>query len=233
VLLLGYFRETKAHARIAEILSLPNDTAYELFGDGITEDFAAMLVRTYPGSPTDLFRLIHNDDADTYCRSAGFRALSVLVAEGRIERDTVLRELLAILDRGLACEDADAVSRCVDAAYELHPAGLMPQIRMAYELGLANTFMIHPSEIEEVLESDLAAHQEKQVRRFQERHSEDFHSWISWWATYKGSPSAKESAARAGGPSTGGKSTSRKKASPKRKAARKARRRNRRKRRKK
>ena len=229
VLLLGYFRESRAHGYLVDLLSFPGETAYELFGDGITEDFSTMLVRTYPGSPADLFRLIRNGDTDQFCRHAGFSALALLAAEGRIEREVVVQELGAILSRALALGDWETATACVNAAYELHPAELMPQIRTAYEQGLVETFVVGPPDIERVLRRDLTEYQQEQLTRCQQRHSEDFHSWVSWWATYTEGRSAPTRAPDAGIVpfAVGGKSKPEKKAAAKRKAARKARRRNR------
>ncbi len=46
IMLLGHFRESKAHKVIVDLFSLPDDMSYKLYGDLLSGDLPAILVRT-------------------------------------------------------------------------------------------------------------------------------------------------------------------------------------------
>jgi len=90
LVLLGHFKEQRAHQAIVEVFSLAPDIPYQLFGDLVTETLTIILFRTCGGS-TDMIRsLILNRDADDYCRGSAMRAMVFAVAEGMIPREEVL-----------------------------------------------------------------------------------------------------------------------------------------------
>jgi len=46
IMLLGHFRESKAHNVIVDLFSLPDDMSYKLYGDLLSGDLPTILVRT-------------------------------------------------------------------------------------------------------------------------------------------------------------------------------------------
>ena len=50
LMLLGHFKESKAHNLIIDLFSLPDEMPHELFGDLTTSDLPTILLRTCGGS---------------------------------------------------------------------------------------------------------------------------------------------------------------------------------------
>ena len=66
LMLLGHFRESKAHKVIIDLFSLPGNTAHELFGDLATSDLPTILVRTCGGAVELIKSMALNQHADDY-----------------------------------------------------------------------------------------------------------------------------------------------------------------------
>ena len=60
LILLGYFRETKAHQLIIDLFSISDDFIYELFGDIATGNLPIVLFQTCGGSLENIKSLILN-----------------------------------------------------------------------------------------------------------------------------------------------------------------------------
>jgi len=97
LMLLGHFREPKAHEVIVELFSLPGETPYDLFGDIVTEDLPTLLVNTC-GNSIDLIKsLLMNQNASPYCRVSAANALTYAVVDGIAPRKEILQLLGELL----------------------------------------------------------------------------------------------------------------------------------------
>lgn len=133
LVLLGHFREQRAHKVIVDLFSLPTDLPYQLVGDLVTEDLPSILFKTCGGS-TDLIRsMILNKNADDYCRSSAARAMVFATADGIIPRDEVLALFGSLFTGNEASADSEFWSLLAGSLYDLYPEGMMDVIEKAYE----------------------------------------------------------------------------------------------------
>ena len=63
-MLLGHFRESKAHNVIIDLFSLPDRIPHELYGDLATSELPTILLRTCGGSIERIKSMASNKDAD-------------------------------------------------------------------------------------------------------------------------------------------------------------------------
>jgi uncharacterized protein len=109
-----------------------------VLGDGLTEDFSAILVRIFNGDPTPLRRLIEAEDADEFARNAAMEALTWLTLKGRIDRAetaSYLRGLHATLRPRDDCHIWFGWQQAVAA---LGLDGLTPLVKEAFRCGWIN-----------------------------------------------------------------------------------------------
>lgn len=191
MLLLGYFREPRAHELIVDIILDPEGLADDLFGAAVVDDCGDILARTYPGSTEPLWRIIRDWDQGMFNRSVGAQALAILVAEGKLEREPLVSEFRSMLAEAIAGNDQETASMCACAARDLHPDGMADLVKEAYEADLVETSWVPREEVEAALATDIASVQQRLLAQSSQRHPEDFHDWVSWWPCYRkgsGSP---------------------------------------------
>ncbi len=85
IYLMGQMRETRAFAPLC-LLGRQQATLIEAIGDGITEDFGAILARVFDGDVTPLRALIEDESAHEFIRDAALETLAWLTATGAINR---------------------------------------------------------------------------------------------------------------------------------------------------
>jgi len=188
LMLLGHFREPRAHRVVVQLASLPGDLPYRLFGDTVTEDLAVVLLRTCDGSFDAIKGLVQNRDADDYCRGAAAKAISYGVVEGSITREEALSFLGGMLEEGAADVSGafyDIVASCI---HDLYPEELMDRIESAYANGLIHSFHVDIGSFR----SALARGKEKclvELRtELEDRSLNDVHKSMSWWACFQERP---------------------------------------------
>ena len=196
LMLLGYFREPKAHPVIVALASLPGELPFDLFGDLITEDLPAVLFHTSHGEMDQIKTLVKNQEANPYCRNAAVRALVFAVAEGVIPRLEAIRFLGPVFADEMAVPDSEFITLLSDAIHDLNPIELIDPVRLAYQQGLIDPRYIGDfEEFSKALDKPIELCLEKQRLELERRSSADFHSRIEWWAMFD-QPS-KTSAAKA------------------------------------
>ena len=89
-MLLGHFRESKAHNVVTDLFSLPKDIHYKLFGDLATSELPTILLRTCGGSIDRIKSMASNKDVDVYCRISALNAMAYAVIEGIASREAVI-----------------------------------------------------------------------------------------------------------------------------------------------
>lgn len=184
-MLLGYFKETKAHDVIVDLASLPGDLPSELFGDSITGDLAIVLLRTCGGRIDKIKELILNKDAYEYSRGSALRALTYAVLEGYVPREEVLAFYQGLFT-GDETSDTDSfhdiLAICI---YDLYPEELMETIEKAYEEGLIHPGYVGLEEFTEVLKTGKEKCLEKLRVQVEEKQINDIHESMDWWACFK------------------------------------------------
>jgi hypothetical protein len=90
LMLLGHFKEHKAHKIIVDLFSLPNNIPHELFGDITTGDLPVILLNTCGGSMDLIKSMALNKEANDYCRISALHAMAYTVVENIMAREDVL-----------------------------------------------------------------------------------------------------------------------------------------------
>jgi hypothetical protein len=149
VMLLGHFREPRAHPVIMALAALPGKTSDNLFSDIVTEDFGTIFQRTCNGSFDAIKNLVNNPQANVYCRLAAMESMTYGVAAGMLPR----REALDFLGGVLSAEiEKDAsgtfITYVVSYLGYLCPKELMDKIEQAYDNDLIDDYEVDFDEIE-------------------------------------------------------------------------------------
>jgi hypothetical protein len=194
LMLLGHWRETKAHQVIVDLSSLPDPFPYDLFGDIITEDLSIILLRTCGGSVEKIKELVTNKNADEYSRGSGITAIAYAVVEGTITREDALSFFGGFFDED-PTEDSTFYSQLACAICDLYPEELMDKIQVGFEQELIDKSWIGIESFQEALEDG----KEKSLAHLSEKSStgslDDMHGSMEWWACFnreKDKPSVPE-----------------------------------------
>jgi len=184
LMLLGHFRESRAHRVIIALCSLPDDLPYRLFGDLITEDLPVILLRTCNGTFEAIKALVQDRGADDYCRGAAATAITYGVVEGIMPREEALSFFGGLFNEQVADISGTLYDMIAGCVVDLYPEELMETIEAAYEKGL-----IHPGYIShDNIKRTLARGKERCLLDLQadlERRSlDDVHKSMSWWACF-------------------------------------------------
>ena len=221
-ILLGHFRETRAHDVIMDIISLPEHVVDNFFGDMITEDFHWIMYATSGGRLDRIKQLVLDRNAYEYCRGAGMQAIVNAVADGLLDRAAALEFFSSLFDRDQAEPGSHFWNEAASSICDLFPSELMPVIEKAYESGLIWPGYISYEEFMRTLAAGKEMTLEQAKAKLDEDLSRDIHSRLSWWACFN----ENRSHAVASSSASQVKRTENKKKS-KRKMAKKSRKRNR------
>lgn len=183
-MLLGHFRESKAHKIIIDLFNLPDRKANDIFGDVVTEDLPVILLRTCNGSLEDIKSLALNKEADDFCRSSALHAMAYAVIEGIATREEVLSFFESLFTGHEADEYSDFWGLLACLVCELYPEDLMETITRAYEDGLINPGMIDYSAFERALGHGKESCLERLKDDLERRSLDDLHKSMSWWACF-------------------------------------------------
>ena len=184
LMLLGHFRESKAHDVIIDLFSLPDEIPHELFGDLTTSDLPTILIRTCGASIKRIKAMALNKDADDYCRISALNAMTYAVVEGIAPREEVISFFGTLFTGDETDESSDFWSLLANFVCDLYPEELMDTIERAYDDGLIASGMIRYEDFNNALEDG----KERCLARLEtdlERQSlDDIHGSMSWWACF-------------------------------------------------
>jgi hypothetical protein len=185
LMLLAYFRETRAHGSLVNIASLPHDVLFDMFGDMVTEDFGHMLVETCGGDLALIEGLLRNKEADDYARGAAADALAYAVVDGTASLELVMTILIGVFDGWKEEEEfRDCYQFIASRMLALQPVAVVEKVREAYENGMISGLYMNERTIEEsvnfphirfgYLQQDILRREERGV-----------HGRIGWWACFR------------------------------------------------
>lgn len=188
VMLLGHFKEPKAHKVIVDIFSLPPDLPHYFFGDILTSDLPTLLVNTCDGAVESIKSLMVNKEADDYCRGSACEALAYAVIKGYATREDALA-FFASLFTGTEAEIGSAFwGVLANTACDLYPAEIMDTIRKGYNDDIIDPMSINIGDFESDLKLGKDKCLEKLKREVDARNLEDLHSSMAWWACFSEKP---------------------------------------------
>jgi hypothetical protein len=174
IYLLAQFREPRALDVFLRFLSLPGEQAFDLTGDLITENGAAILASVCGGDPAPLQRLIHDETANEFVRGQAIAGLLVQSLWGERPREAVIADLRSLFSTLPRPGDAYVWAELVSAVADFNALELLPEVRRAYAEDLADESLIGLDDIdpEQVREPDgyKRPSPEQQYNWFCERH---------------------------------------------------------------
>ncbi len=183
-MLLGHFRETRAHQAIVDAFSLPDDITEELFGDLITEELSLVLYNTCGGDFDRIKALVLDRQANVYARGAAMEALVYAVAQGLLPRTDVVAFLGSLFTGDEAEPDSPFWGLMAYQALELHPLELMPVLLAAFSAGLLTEVFVDARDLDSALATTAEECLAKVRRRMEDRSVDDLHGRMSRWASF-------------------------------------------------
>ena len=185
LMLLGSFKENKAHKVIVNLFSQPEAIIEELFGDLIVEDLPVIFFRTSHGSFDSIKTLALNKEAGVSSRDAALKALVFAVVEGMFQRE----ELVLLLDHLFKDNPInyswDFGDRLAHHVHDIYPEELMDTIEQAYKDELISPGFISYHDFESALKAGKEERYEKIRMNLQQNSLDDLHNRMSWWACFK------------------------------------------------
>ena len=187
-MLLGHFRESKAHNVIVDLFSLANEIPDELFGDLTTSDLPIILMRTCGGSIERIKSMASNKDVDDYCRISALNAMTYAVVEGIVSREEVISFFGTMFTGNETDEISDFWSLLANLVCELYPEELMDTIKKAYDDDLIASGMIRYEDFNKALEDGKEKCLERLKTDLERQSLDDIHDSMSWWACFNEEP---------------------------------------------
>jgi Protein of unknown function (DUF1186) len=188
LMLLGHFRESKAHKVIIDVFSLPGKIPHELFGDLTTSNLPTILLRTCGGSIERIKSMATNRDVDDYCRISALNAMAYAVVEGIASREDVISFFGTLFTGDEAEAVSDFWSLLANFVCNLYPEELMDTIKKAYDNELIFSGIVGYKDFKKALEDGKAKCLERLKIDFDMRSLDDVHDGMSWWACFNEEP---------------------------------------------
>ncbi len=221
-ILLAHGRDPRVHPLFLRLFRLPEEILDRLFGDMITECFPAFLLRTCGDSLDGVRALAEDREAYDFCRTSALEALAYAVPLGLAPREEVLAFYRRLLSAGDGAEGGSNFwDGLANAATDLHPEELLPELRAAYDRGLIDPRAISLADVERELSRGKEATLAELARQVSWRVPADVHGYLRWSEAVV----RERGAAGCGGRGAGGKKA---KSRRKKKLAKSAKQRNRR-----
>ena len=184
LMLLGHFKEAKAHNVIVDLFSLPGDLPDQIFGDIVTSNLPAILLHTCDGSVGLIKSLILNREANDFCRGSACNALAYAVFKGYVSRESVIEFFGKLFTGEEADEMSDFWGLLSTTIYSLYPEEMMDVIKQAYDDDLIDPRMIHYDDFEKVLELGKDECLGRLKSDMERDCSDDIHATMSWWSCF-------------------------------------------------
>ena len=183
-MLLGHFKEVRAHTAIIDLFSLPENILEDLFGALVFEDLPAILFRTCGGSFDQIKSLALNNTASDRSRFTALKSMVLGVLDGVLDRDETLAFFSSLFTGKEAAPQSDFWSFFATCVYDLYPEELMDTIKKAYSDELIAPFMIGIQDFELALEQGKEEFLEERRLNEKKRSMDDIHGRMSWWACF-------------------------------------------------
>jgi len=187
-MLLGHFKEPKAHKVVVDIFSLPSDLLNDFFGDIVTENLPSLLVNTCDGSVELIRSLILNKKAYEFCRGSACEALAYAVIKGYLSREEALTFFASLFTGTEAEKDSEFWGLVANTACDLYPAEIMDAIRKAYNDDIIDAISINLADFERDLKLGKDKCLEKLKKEVESRSLDDVHGSMSWWSCFREKP---------------------------------------------
>ncbi|MFL0197165.1 DUF1186 domain-containing protein [Clostridium sp. WILCCON 0269] len=140
--LLSQFKENRGFPLIIDLVSLPDEITYGVFGDVITEDLHRILASVCDGNTEPIKKLLENEDINEYVRIAAIKTFPVLWVEGIIFKDEIVEYYRILFKEKLKRQCSTIWGSLVSNCCKICPDELYEEIKKAYDDELVETFYI-------------------------------------------------------------------------------------------
>lgn len=183
--LLAQFKGKGLFKIFLELLRLPDEMPFDLYGDSITEDSARILATVYDGQIDEIKDLIEDKLVNEYVRGQGIHTLTILVLNGVLEREYTLEYFKYLLDGGLKDRNTEVITSIVCYATDLHPKECFESIKRCFAKGEVCTSVIRLKDIEEELKQEKGIVISRNKINEHNKFITDAIDSMSWWACFK------------------------------------------------
>ncbi len=150
--LLAQFREPRAYPLITHMISKPENLVRETLGDITTAGLDRILFSVFDGNPVPLKKVIEDENAYEFARSAALGALVMLYQTGKLKKTSMV-EYFTELYRGRLKRDYNFVwTSLVQATARLGCDDLYDDARRAIQDDLVDEFHYRCTQFEEDLQ---------------------------------------------------------------------------------
>ncbi|KNY27029.1 DUF1186 domain-containing protein [Pseudobacteroides cellulosolvens] len=151
IYLLAQFKVTEAYRMYVELLKLPDDLPYKLFGDSLCESTGRLLASLCGNDYEPIKTIITDNNIDDIIRSHGVAAIAILAAQGTSDRGEVLNYYKDLLVSDSWDKNEAVMAEVVSACNDLYPAEVIDEIRAAYEKEFVDESVIELESVEKNL----------------------------------------------------------------------------------
>jgi Protein of unknown function (DUF1186) len=183
--LLAQFKESKAYLPIVEFFSVPGEISMDVTGDLATEDLGRILASVCEGNIEPIQQLIENRQANEYVRSSALNSLVVLVVQGAIDREVVIKYFEELFATRLEREYSSIWTNLVMESAVLAPLQLKQQIDRVFDVDLVDEFFFSREDVDYYINLG----QEASLNELRDRDHyaliEDTISEMEWWSCFQ------------------------------------------------
>jgi hypothetical protein len=191
--LLAQFKEKRLFKIFLELIKLPDEIPFDLFGDSITEDTARILGSVYDGQIDEIKELIEDNLVNEYVRGQGVHTLLVLVLNEVLERNEVIEYFKYLLDGGLKDRNTEVITSIACYASDLHPKECYESIKRCFDNGEVSTFTINLKDIERDLKQEKGVVISRSKTNEHNKFITDTIECMWWWACFEDDNKKKKS----------------------------------------
>lgn len=183
--LLAQFKEPQAYLPIVEFFSVPGDISMDVTGDLATEDLGRILASVCDGNIEPIQQLIENRQANEYVRSSALRSLIILVVQGMLDRDIVIKYFDELFSTRLEREYSFVWTKLVTESAVLAPSQLKQQIDGAFDADLVESFFFNREDVDDYINLGQEASLNELRDRKHYNLIQDTISEMEWWNCFQ------------------------------------------------
>jgi hypothetical protein len=184
--LLAKWREPRAYPLLIRWLSLPDEGAFDIGSDTVTQEGKRFLASVCAGNLEPIKSLILNRAANEYCRGQAVEALALLVAWQEFSHQEATDYFTWLAREGLEREHSHVWDNLAAACADIEALGAFGELRRAYDEGLIHPGFMGPDELDAVENGPRGS----SLARFREHNPPltDVVHATGWWQCFRDDP---------------------------------------------
>jgi Protein of unknown function (DUF1186) len=183
--LLAQFRESQAYQPIVEFFSVPGEISMDVTGDLVTEDLGRIIASVCDGNIESIQQLIENRQANEYVRSSALSSLIILVVQGTIDREVIIKYFEELFSTRLEREYSSIWTNLVMESAVLAPLELKQQIDLVFDADLVDEFFFSREDVDYYINLGREASLNELRDRKHYTSIEDTISEMEWWHCFQ------------------------------------------------